>query len=144
MRSYPRNSPHAAARIVALALLADGNLCKSELEALERHCAPQKLGLSPAELHAVVHDLCQDLLATADLAWGGSSRVDAGTLDSLLAEVQDPQLQLEVMQLCAAVVETDAHVAEGESAVLAAALTQWGLPQATAHQPRSAAPALQP
>ena len=88
-----------------------------------------KLGLSPAELHTVVHDLCQDLLAASDLAWGGSSHVDPRTLAGLLAEVQDPHLQLKVMQLCIAVVETDEHVAEGESAVLAAALTQWGLPQ---------------
>ena len=129
MRSYPRNSPHAAARIVALSLLADGNLCKSELEALERLGAHAKLGLSPAELHTVVHDLCQDLLAASDLAWAGSSHVDPRTLAGLLAEVQDPHLQLKVMQLCIAVVETDEHVAEGESAVLAAALTQWGLPQ---------------
>jgi hypothetical protein len=129
MRSYPRNSPQAAARIVALALLADGNFCKSELDALEGHGAAAQLGLSRAELHAVVHDLCQDLLAGSDLSWGGSRQVDAHTLAGLLAEVQDPQLQLKVMQLCVAVVETDSHVAEGESAVLAAALTQWGLPQ---------------
>jgi uncharacterized tellurite resistance protein B-like protein len=129
MRSYPRNSPQAAARIVALALLADGNLCKSELDALQRHGAPAQLGLSPAELHTVVHDLCQDLLAAGDMAWGGSSRVDARTLAGLLGEVQDPPLQLAVLKLCVAVVETDEHVAEGESAVLAAALAQWGLPQ---------------
>ncbi len=98
MRSYPRNSPQAAARIVALALLADGNLCKSELEALERHGAHAQLGLSPAELHTVVHDLCQDLLAASDLAWGGSSQVDPRTLAGMLAEVQDPQLQLKVLQ----------------------------------------------
>ena len=80
MRSYPRNSPHAAARIVALSLLADRNLCKSELEALERLGAHAKLGLSLAELHTVVHDLCQDLLAASDLAWAGSSHVDPRTL----------------------------------------------------------------
>jgi uncharacterized tellurite resistance protein B-like protein len=136
MRSYPRNSPQAAARIVALALLADGNLCKSELEVLERHGAHAQLGLSPAELHAVVHDLCQDLLAYGDMAWSGSSQVDRRTLCSLLAEVQDPQLQLAVLKLCVAVVETDEHVAEGESAVLAEALTQWGLPQVWLQNPQ--------
>lgn len=140
MRSYPRNSPQAAARIVALALLADGNLCRSELEALERHGAHAQLGLSPAELHTVVHDLCQDLLAASDLSWGGSSQVDARTLAALMAEVKDPQLQLKVLKLCVAVVETDAHLAESESAVLAAALTQWGLPQVPLEhtQPRPA------
>ena len=142
MRSYPRNSPQAAARIVALALLADGNLCKSELEAMQRHRAHDQLGLSPAEMHKVVHDLCQDLLSFSDMAWGGSSQVDLRTLASLLAEVQDPQLQLKVMRLYVAVVETDEHVTEGESTVLAAALAQWGLPQVWLTDP-PAQPALQ-
>ena len=30
MRSYPRNSPEAAARIVALVLISDGHVCSSE------------------------------------------------------------------------------------------------------------------
>jgi hypothetical protein len=135
MRSYPRNSPQAAARVVALALLADGNLCKSELEVLARHGAHAKLGLSPAELHTVVHDLCQDLLTASDMAWGGSNQIDRRTLSELLDEVQDPRLQLTVLNLCVAVVETDEHLAEGESTVLAAALSQWGLPQASPAQP---------
>ena len=129
MRSYPRNSPQAAARIVALAMLADGSLCRAETETLERLGAHAKLGLGPAELHAVMHDLCQDLLAASNMSWGGSGQVDRHTLSRLMAEVQDPQLQLRVMKLCVAVVDTDEHLAEGESAVLAAALAEWGLPQ---------------
>ncbi len=129
MRSYPRNSPQAAARIVALTLLADGNLCKSELETLTRLGAHAQLGLSAADLHEVVHNLCQDLLAAGDMSWGGSSQIDSRTLAELMTEVQDPALQLKVLKLCVAVVETDDHVAEGESAVLTAALTHWGLPQ---------------
>jgi hypothetical protein len=135
MRSYPHDSPKAAARIVALALLADGNLCKSELEVLAQHGAHVQLGLSPAELHDVVHDLCQDMLASSDMAWGGSSQIDRRTLAELLGEVQDPDLQLKVLRLCVAVVETDEHLAEGESMVLAAALAHWGLPQTSPVQP---------
>jgi len=129
MRSYPRDSPQAAARIVALSLLADGNSCKSELDVLASQGTPAQLGLSPAKLHDVVRDLCHDMLATGDAAWGGGSRIDRRTLSTLLAEVQDPDLQLKVLKLCVAVVESDEHAAEGESAVLAAALTQWGVPQ---------------
>jgi hypothetical protein len=135
MRSYPRNSPQAAARIVALALLADGNLCKSELEVLAQHDAHAQLGLSPAGLHDVLHDLCQDMLAASELAWGGSSRLERSTLAELLSEVTDPDLQLKVLRLCVAVVETDEHVAEGESTVLAAALTHWGVPLTSRPQP---------
>ena len=35
MRTYPSNSPEAAARIVALAMLADGNVCHREMQALD-------------------------------------------------------------------------------------------------------------
>lgn len=125
MRSYPRNSPQAAARIVALAMLADGHVCRSEVEALERCRAAARLNMSPAALHEVLQLLCQDLLACSELAWGGSSRVDARTLDSLLAEVQDPALQREVLALCREVVDTDGHVDDCESQVLAAATTRW-------------------
>jgi hypothetical protein len=34
MRSYSRNSPEAAARIVALVLIADGHVCRSEFDVL--------------------------------------------------------------------------------------------------------------
>ena len=40
MRTYARSSPYAAARIVALTLLADGYLCKTELDALDRLLFP--------------------------------------------------------------------------------------------------------
>ena len=36
MRNYPRNSPQAAARIVALTLLADGHIDKAEIDTLDR------------------------------------------------------------------------------------------------------------
>jgi len=139
MRSYPRDSPQAAARIVALTLLADGNFCKSELEVLASQGAHARLGLTPAGLHDVVRDLCHGMLATGDAARGGSSRIDRRLLSALLAEVRDPELQLKVLKLCVAVAETDEHAAEGESTVLAAALTQWGLPQT---RPQGSQPAL--
>ena len=62
MRPYPRNSPGAAARIVALAALADGNIRKAELDILDRLRAYEQLGLARAEFHAVVQTLCENLL----------------------------------------------------------------------------------
>ena len=44
MRSYPRNSPEAAARIVALVLISDGNVCRTEIEALQRLEVERELG----------------------------------------------------------------------------------------------------
>ena len=44
MRSYPRNSPQAAARIVALLLIADGHVSRSEMDALYGRDIERELG----------------------------------------------------------------------------------------------------
>lgn len=126
MRSYPRNSPEAAARIVALTLLADGHLSRSELDVLEQRKAAQTLGLAPDGLHQVLHTLCEDLLAGAHQNWADACKVDPATLSQLLNEVDDVALRLKVMRLCVDVANADQHVAEGESVVLSAVLDHWG------------------
>lgn len=44
MRSYPDDSAEAAARIVCLALLADGGLDRAETESLARSGTIEKMG----------------------------------------------------------------------------------------------------
>ena len=127
MRTYPHNSPQAAARIVALASLADGHLCQTELDVLDRLGAHRQLGLKRDELHKVMRDFCEDLLSTSHASWADACRVDPRTLDALMAEVDEPGLRRQVLRLCIAVVEADENVADGESMVLIAAVEQWGL-----------------
>jgi len=130
MRSYPRNSPQAATRILALAMLADGHQCSSELALLERLEVHEQLGLSRAELHAVVHTFCEDLIAfSAGMCWADLSKVRPAPLRQVLAEVDDPALQGMLLELSISLIAADRHLAEGESVVLAAALLQWGLPR---------------
>ena len=130
MRSYPRNSPQAATRILALAMLADGHQCPSELALLERLEVHEQLGLSRAELHAVVHTFCEDLIAfSAGMCWADLSKVRPAPLRQVLAEVDDPALQGMLLELSISLIAADRHLAEGESVVLAAALLQWGLPR---------------
>ena len=47
MRQYPANSPEALARIVAIAMMADGAIDASELKSLERHDIIGRIGLEP-------------------------------------------------------------------------------------------------
>lgn len=127
MRSYPINSPQAAARIVVLAMVADGDVGNEELDTLDRLGAREQIGLRPEELRDIVHELCDDLLTGAQLTWAGTCRVDPRTLAELLGEVDDPELRLKVLCLCISVVEADGHVTENESVLLGAVVEHWGL-----------------
>lgn len=127
MHPYLRNSPQAAARIVALATLADGHLCRTELDVLDRLFADVQLGLTRTELLRVVNTLRKDLLTATYLSWSDVCCVDPRTLDELLAEVDDPELRIKVLSLCIALVEADGHVAQGEGIVIGAAVEHWGL-----------------
>ena len=127
MRHYPTNSPQAAGRIVALALLADGHLSKLELDVLDRLDVHAQLGLARSELHSIVHGFCEDLLATTHGNWSDACRVSAHTLYSLLAEIDEPALRRRLLAMCTTIVDADRHVADGESLLLAAAADHWGL-----------------
>jgi len=127
MRTYPINSPQAAARILALTMLADGHLDKSELDVLEHHGVHEQLGLDREGLQAVLHGFCEDLLHGAQLTWGDACRVDPRTLGQLMAEVDDPALRMKLLQLCLRVVQADNHIDDGEAIVLGAAVEHWGL-----------------
>lgn len=143
MRSYPRNSPEAAARIVALVLISDGHVCRTEVEALQRLQVEPELGLTPGAFAQVVHTLCEDLLMGSFGSATMMCSVDGDTLASLLAEVDDPALQARVLRLAAAAAEADRHVADAEALVVDAAQKQWGFGQAmaSAHPTRAAVPA---
>jgi hypothetical protein len=125
MRSYPRNSPEAAARIVALVLIADGHVCRSEFEAFDRLDGPRELGLQSVGMPQIIQSLCEDLLLGAYASGSMMASVDEGTLASLMAEVDEPALQRRVLRLALAAARADRHLAEGEILVLAAARRHW-------------------
>jgi len=126
MRPYPRNSPQAAARIVALTMLADGNLAKAELDALAESDAEAQLGLQAGEWHDIVDAFCQDLMSNTHQTLGGACKIEPRALAALMGEIDDPALRDKVMNLCLAVVDADAELAEAEMIVLCAAGKYWG------------------
>jgi uncharacterized tellurite resistance protein B-like protein len=132
MRSYPIDSPQAAARLLAMALVADGNYSFTELRALDRLNAAQQLGLSPEGFKEVIETFCTDLLAAANGEWTGSARMDEGCRQQMLDEVRDPILRVRIVGLCHAVVQADGHEADGETAMLDALSRAWREPSAGA------------
>ena len=127
MRRYPVNSPQAAARIVALTVIADGGIGEAEIEWLDRLSVHEQLGLARHELHTLLDTFCEDLLSSGQLNWADACPVDECTLADLMGEIQDPSLRLKLLRWCVEVAESDAHVAQGESIVLVAAVEHWGL-----------------
>jgi hypothetical protein len=127
LKNYPLNSPEAAGRIVALVLMSDGHVCRSEIEVLEKLKAHEQLGLAPGAIPRLVQDLCEDLMsglcATGSLIDG----VDDAMLASFMAEVNDPALRARVLQVAEAITEADSHLADAELTVVAAARRHWGL-----------------
>lgn len=126
MRTYPPNSPEAAARIVALAVLADGRLGSEEMLMLDFLRAHEQLGLSVRQLDAVLEAFCEDLGGN-HTGWPEAGLLDPRTMEALMAGIDDPALRRQVLQLCVAVVEADGRIRESESIVLNAVVEHWGL-----------------
>lgn len=125
LHPYPRDSAEAAARIVALALIANGRIKAVETAALDALQGHQRLGLTRPQWHGVIHDLCADLLGPARC--GEEGCIPSELLDRMLDEVEDDTTRRLVLRLCSAVVQADRQIDDGESFVLLAAIERWGL-----------------
>lgn len=128
-RSYPRNSPHAAGRVVALALISNGEIKADEWTRLHQIEAAAQLGLAGHEWHDIVDGLCKDLLATASP--GTSCVIDRDTMALWFDELDDRELQALVIRLIAELVVADGRIDAGESALLRVAIERWGPPRRT-------------
>ncbi len=127
MRNYPRNSPQAAARILALTIVSDRDVSSAEFGLLDRLAVHEQLGLERSAFQAVFDTFCQDLIADNQLESATACPVDECTLAALMDEIDSPALQRLVLELCISVAEADDYVAEGESIVLRAAVEHWGM-----------------
>lgn len=132
MRSYPTNSPQAAARLVAFTALADGHVCATELEVLNRLSGQAQLDLPPSQLRDLVQHLAEDLMTTAYSQWGTASQLDDSLLHAIMQETTVPEIHRVTFEMCVAVARADFHLTESEENVIAAASRQWSLnsPQA--------------
>ncbi len=127
MRSCPANSPQAAARIVALTVVADGDIGEAGIEWLDRLAVHDQLGLARHELHALLDIFREDLLSSDRLKRADACPVDERTLADLMGEIRDPAMRRKLLHLCVTLAESDAHVPEGESIVLGVAVEHFGL-----------------
>ncbi len=128
MRSYPRNSPESAARVVALTVLADGHLGPQEIDALRRIDVAGRLDLSQAQFMGVVQAVCDDLMATSGQHWAGIQHLPRSELKLILDEIDDVGLRLIVLEICAALCECDQNLTDAEYEMLCTQADHWDLP----------------
>ena len=127
MHNYRRNSPEAAARIVALVLISDGNASKSEFEVLNGLGGVRDLGLDPKDMPCIVQTLCEDLLMEGFDGRTILSRVGDALMASLMAEVDDLLLQAQVLRIAKKVIYADRHLSDAEFAMVDAISRHWRL-----------------
>lgn len=126
MRHYPADSPKAAARIIALALLADGAIDPSELAMLKCRRTLDVLGLSEADFDAVIHALCEDLIQYSHRASAGHLEVGREALHDMLGEVQSLHKRERLLCSILDIVNADGELADGEARLIASAAECWG------------------
>ena len=126
-RSYPIDSPHACARIVALTLVCDGQVKRSELDKVDELRGLTHIGLTGAEFRSAIDALCADLLAAAKAEGDQHCRIDPMMIEQWMSEVRDPALRRTVLRLCSALIHADGFVHECESMVMLAAIEHWGI-----------------
>lgn len=127
MRHYPEDSPNAVARILALALLADGAIDPSELATLNRRGTLSHIGLSDEEFNAVVHALCEDLSIYAHRAAAGHLEIGREALRDVLSEVRHPLLRKHLLHAVLDIAQADGELAGGEAVLIASAAECWGV-----------------
>ena len=123
MRTYPRNSPEAAARIVTLVLLADSHICPLE----SKEMTSSDLGLEAEQMSQVVQAVCEDLLMDGYAGRSMAATMDDSLMASLMAEVDNLALRRKVLRIAGAAAQADGHVGEAEFLVLDGARRHWGL-----------------
>ena len=129
MRHYETDSPQAAARVLALALLADGGLDEAELRSLARNDLVRQLGISDEAFETVLRNYVQDVLQGTTYIDGMHLRLSSEIMRSLLDDIRDPEMQCMLLGAIRAIAHANGEIAAGEAALLAAAAERWARPQ---------------
>ena len=127
MRHYVTNSPESMGRLVALTLMADGAIDASELNQLDHKDTIRRLGLNESSFDQLIHELCDDMLTSGYRTAAGQLELDVKSIDLLLAEIQHPVLQKQVLRMMLDVVNADHKLSGGEAVLVAEAMRFWGI-----------------
>lgn len=127
MRQYKANSSESMARIIALSMLVDGGLDKSELDVIANYGVLDRLAMTEDEFEKIVHILCDDMLQCSHGFHSGQIELNELTIDSILAEIEDSHLRKQLLRIMLAIVDADHRLSDGEAVLISRALQCWKL-----------------
>lgn len=126
LRAYPPGSPRAKARLIALALLADGRLEDGEIDTLDRSGAFFRLGISRRDFFEVMADFCADLMRLPE--GKGNALLTPAMLAGLFAEVENGEDRTMLLQLIFELAHSDGTISGNEEKLLQHAIENWAAP----------------
>jgi uncharacterized tellurite resistance protein B-like protein len=126
MNTYPKDSPQAIARVLAMTMITDARLDDRELEIMDRLGLYDRLGLTNAEFAEVVRDYCDEVVA-AGSPDGKVNLMDRPRIDAAADLVQDPRRRMEVAQMMLNIVKADCALHDAELALFRYILGRWNL-----------------
>lgn len=127
MRKYAKNSPEAGARVVAMAMMADGAIDRSEILLLERRNVVARLGLEQEQFDSIYYEYCTDMLASAQRNASGQLELDKPGIKALLDEISDPVQQKKILRIMLDMVNADHRLTASEASLIALALERWNM-----------------
>jgi tellurite resistance protein len=123
---YTENSPQALLRVLALFIVADGEVADAELDICERLGVLEAVGGDRETFARVFDAYCDDLIVHA-----GTRRLvalaDAEWVDAILAAVTDPESRRLLARTLLVVARSDGWFADAELKVVRQVLDRWGL-----------------
>ena len=125
LRPYPVDSARAKARLLVLAMIADGRIDGAELDGLMKRGAFAEVGITRNDFLEVLYEFGADL---AGLPSNGFDVVVSPSLvRSLLAEIAEDSQKIAMLRLIFDVIRSDGELAPAEARLFWNALDAWSL-----------------
>lgn len=124
MRSYPDNSTEALARIMSVAIFADGTPDPRELAVAQSAAIQARLGYDTAQFQRVMAEFCTDLAAIRPPG-ADTITVTPRQVSRMLGEVTDAAKQDAVCRSVFDVIRADRRAHAAETGILREMIHHW-------------------
>lgn len=122
-RAYAPNSPRAKARLVILAMLADGRVDDAELNSLARNGTFANLGIAREDFFEVLYDFCADVEHLPNR--GDAFLLTPVVLEQLFREINGAVERQALLRQIFDMIRSDGHLADSEADLFWHAIDTW-------------------